>query len=155
MVGADAVASVVEHRRAGRRCDLAGLLVGELAGRIVGRDIGEPETLHQPAGGDADDVGGWESFPAASGDDVDHSELRMEALQTFAVEEPARLDGLVQRREHEIGLCEQPINQVPGAGRFEVERQAALAGVVEQMSEAALEIRAVVQVRPADTQRVA
>ena len=79
----------------------------------------------------------------------------MEALQSFAVEEALRFDGLVQRREHEIGLCEQPIDQVPGAGRVEVERQAALAGVVEQMSEAALEIGAVVQVRPADTQRVA
>ena len=92
MVGADAVAAVVEHRRGGRGRDLAGLLVGELAGRIVGGDIGEAQTLHESAGGDADDVGGWESFPAASGDDVDHSEMRMDALQSFAVEEALRFD---------------------------------------------------------------
>ena len=155
MAGADAVAAVVEHGRGGRGGDLAGLFVGELAGRVVGRDIGESEALHESAGGDADDVRGGQAFAAAPSDDVDDAQVRMDTLYAFAVEEAAGFDRLVERGQDDVGVSEQAVEQVPGSGGVEVEREAALAGVVEQVAQSALEILLVVEVRAVDPQGVA
>ena len=155
VAGADPVTAVVEHGDAGRGGDLAGLLVSEFAGRVVGCDVGEAQSLHQAAGGDADDVGGGQTLAAAPGDGVDCAEMGMDLLQPFAVEEAAGLDGLVERREHDVGLCEQAVDQVPGAGRVEVEGEAAFAGVVEQVAEAAFDVGSIVEARAVDSQGVA
>ena len=110
------VAAVVEHRHTCRCCHLTGLLVGQLAGRVVGRDIGKAEALHESTGRDANDVGRRQAFAAASCDDIDDAEMRMLALQSFAVEESTCLNGLVQRREHDVCLSQQAIDQIPCAG---------------------------------------
>ena len=104
------VAAVVEHRHTRRSRNLTGLLVGQLARRIVGPDIGEAQALHESAGRDANDVGRRQSLAAPSCDDIDDAEMRMHALQSFAVEESACLDGLVQRSEHDVCLSQQAID---------------------------------------------
>ena len=116
MVRPRTVAAVVEHRRTCRRRNLTGLLVGQLAGRIVGRDIGEAQALHESAGRDANDVGRRQALATTPCDDIDDAEMRLHALQSFAVEESTCLNGLVQRREHDVCLSQQAIDQIPCAG---------------------------------------
>ena len=149
------MASGVEHRGRGRGADQTGLLIGQPAGGVVGRGIGVAEALHDPAGGHADQVGGGQRLAAAPHHRVDQPEMGMDPAQPVGGQGPSRLGRLLERRDHDVRVGQQPVDQVPRPGRVEVERQAALAGVVQQVAQAALGIESVSDVRPGDPQCVA
>ena len=155
MAGVNTSATVVQHRGCRRDRDLAGLLVGELPGRVVGRDLGKSQPLHQTAGSDADNVGRGQVLAASSHDHVNHAQMRMHAMQSFRIEETPGLNGLVQRSQHNIRGGQQPINEVPGAGRVEVQREAALARVVEDVAKSAFRVVATLKMRAANAQCIA
>ena len=108
-----------------------------------------------PPAATANQVGGGQIFAAALHHRVDQPQMGMDPAQPLGGQGPSRLGRLLQRRDHDVGAGEQPVDQVPGCRRVEVERHAALAGVVQQVAQAALGVQSVSEVRPGDPQCVA
>ena len=79
----------------------------------------------------------------------------MHAMQSFPIKEASGGNGLVQRSQHNVCGGQQPIDEVPGAGRVEVQCKTALARVVEDVTKSALRVVATLKMRAANAQSIA
>ena len=79
----------------------------------------------------------------------------MHAMQSFPIKEASGGNGFVQRSQHNVRGGQQPIDEVPGAGRVEVQCKTALARVVEDVTKSALRVVATLKMRAANAQCIA
>ena len=154
-----AAAPALPDRR-DRRGDRAvgGLLVAELARRIVGRGVGEAVADQLAAGRHRDQVRGGLLGIAAAEDDVDQARRILGARFGVApqpLKGAARALRLLDRADHDIGALGEPLDQVPGLGRIQRQRQRLLALVVEQVAQPALNARLAVNPRTNAAQAIA
>ena len=129
---------------------VGGLLVAELAGGIIGRDVGEAVADELAAGGHRDQVGRCLLGVGAAEDDIDHAGRAVEAglgVAPQAVEGAMGALGFFNGADHDVGLLGEQLDEVPGLGRVERQRERLLALVVEQVAQGAFEARFVVHPR--------